>query len=130
MQGRPAIIELEPGCDRPYYSRAVAYVKTGNYPAAITDFSRVIELGGGDARTYYDRGDAHYRLKQWDQAIADLTTAIELQPDFADAWQYRAVARRSAGTWLGASLTSPRRSLWIPRMPCSCGIAAGCSGAG
>ena len=42
--------------------------------------------------TYYCRGCAYYHVGKYPEAIADLSMAIKLDPDYAEAYEYRAYA--------------------------------------
>ena len=47
--------------------------------------------------TYYDRGRAKNKLKHYRGAIADYTKAIELNPEYAEAYFYRGLAKLNIG---------------------------------
>ncbi len=71
---RNKVLELAPDSAANYFSRADLFYQTGNYSAAIQDFSKAAELdrhGGLGPLIHLYRADCHRRLKAYDEAIAD-----------------------------------------------------------
>jgi len=71
---RNKVLELTPNSAANYFSRGDLFYQTGNYPAAIRDFSRAAELDGHGALSpliHLYLADCHRRLKAYDEAIAD-----------------------------------------------------------
>ena len=56
-----------------------------------------------DALVYLNRGNAKYESGDMDGAIADATKALQLKPDFALAYQYRAIAEKVNGNSAGVN---------------------------
>jgi len=83
---------------------AVVYYKLGREQTARNDFwaalkslNRAIELDPGRAIFYNARGYAYLRLQRFANAVVDFSEAIRWQPDYANAYQNRAIARRHLG---------------------------------
>ena len=75
--------------------RGVVYRNQGNLQAAIGDFDRAISYNPLDAITYYYRGRARRERNSIEQddivgATEDYTRTIELDPQFSDAYYWRA----------------------------------------
>jgi tetratricopeptide (TPR) repeat protein len=66
----------------------LVHLETGAAAAAAQNASALIASGY-----------AHYERKDWDRAIADYTQAIRLDPDFADAYFWRAAAYDEKSDW-------------------------------
>jgi lipoprotein NlpI len=82
-----------------YFNHGVAYSKQGNWPQAISDFTKAIEINPNFPEAYYNRGTAYFHKGSYDQAILDLTKAIELNPNFAYAYNGRGVAYGFKGSY-------------------------------
>jgi tetratricopeptide (TPR) repeat protein len=54
-----------------------------------------------DAKSYYESGVSSLNKKEYIQAIGEFTNAISLNPDFADAYFYRAYAKDLLGKAMG-----------------------------
>lgn len=61
------------------YSRAKVYDLTGQYDAALNDYSRLIKLTNS-ADAYYLRGSFYEKLGDFDNALKDFNTALEKSP--------------------------------------------------
>ncbi len=46
-----------------------------------------------DYQQHFEQGNVYLNEKQWYEAVAEYTKAIELNPEFAEAYAYRALAR-------------------------------------
>jgi tetratricopeptide (TPR) repeat protein len=73
--------------------------KTGQFQAALDDFTEAIDLG-------YDafglRGDVYFGLQQWDKALEDYTRAVKLDAGIADYWNSRGVCHFRLTRWQDA----------------------------
>ena len=73
-------IKLNPQADAPYYVRANAYFKIGNYKAAVADYTEVININTGKSGSsngaYLNRARAYEKLGEKQKAISDLTEYI------------------------------------------------------
>jgi len=110
-----------------YCERAEAYMKKGDYNQAHADIdkelkrypksqeakdldaelkkleeaarkeaARKAEL---DPNTHFNRGKTNYDKKDYDRAITDFTKAIQLDPDYVEAYKYRALAYYEKGNY-------------------------------
>ena len=86
-----------------YFNRGIAKDKLGQYTAAITDYDNAIKIKS-DSAFYLKRGNAKYELGQYWSAIDDYDTAIKLNPQFADAYLYRGMARTDLGKYPAAAI--------------------------
>ncbi len=98
-------IKLNPQVVAPYYVRANAYYKIGNYKAAVADYTEVININTGrldssDA-AYLNRARAYEKLGEKQKAISDLTEYIRDSGSSAKAgaetYIYRANLYRDLG---------------------------------
>lgn len=98
-------IQLNPQVVAPYYQRANAYYKIGNYKAAVKDYTEVINKnagrsGSGDV-AYWNRARAYEKLGEKQKAISDLTEYIRDSGSSAGAgaetYIYRANLYRDLG---------------------------------
>ena len=80
-----------------YYDSGSAYLKSGKFDLAITNFTKIIEINPKYEDTYFLLGDAYRGNKQYDLAIACFTKAIEYNPNSAFAYSSRAFAYRLIG---------------------------------
>ena len=115
-------MELDPNYDKPYFNRALAYEELGQIDNAIRDFQKVLELTtdstlqkysedeleklktfdsstANGSLSHYDNGEKHYLNGEYEKAIIELTNAIELNPNYVDAYHYRANAYMNLGKY-------------------------------
>lgn len=86
-----AALKLRPDYPEALFGRASAYFDSGDYSAAIAEFTTVIHLGTYRlAAAHGYRGQARHRNGEFYAALADLTLAIELAPS-----DHRQLLRRS-----------------------------------
>ena len=84
-------LELDPDeAASDYASRGMAYLKQGDYDAAIADASR--EEAADNMGATYIRGVARHEKGEHDLAIAELTRCIESEPGIAEAHYHRGVS--------------------------------------
>ena len=70
-----------PSFRRAFRNLGLIHARDGDYPAAITAFTRMIELGGGDAYSYGLLGFAHANSQDFQPAEAAYRNALLLQPE-------------------------------------------------
>jgi tetratricopeptide (TPR) repeat protein len=108
-------IDLDPNYDKAYFNRALAYEELRRVNEARQDFEKAIELTtdptirayaekeliklktidnsiDNDSVSHYNSGEKYYEGGNFDQAIVEFTKTIELNPNYIDAYQYRAIA--------------------------------------
>jgi tetratricopeptide (TPR) repeat protein len=77
-------------------------IQKDQFTQALGPLDRAIDTDPWSAPAYNLRGYAHLRLFQFDQAVSDCSEAIRLQPNFLNAYENRASARRHKGDNVGA----------------------------
>jgi len=79
------LIEREPNNANVYFNRGMTYFKSGQFTAAISDFSRVIELTPTPtpvkANAYCFRGMSFFHKDKFDLEVEDIEAALKIQPD-------------------------------------------------
>lgn len=80
-----------------YYDNGSAYLKSGKFDLAITNFTKTIEINPKYEDTYFLLGRAYKENNQYDLAIACFTKAIEYNPNSAWAYSSRAFTNRLIG---------------------------------
>jgi tetratricopeptide (TPR) repeat protein len=78
-----------------------AFYKSGNYDAAIADFTKAIKLDSKDADYYAWRGLSYSQKRDWNRAISDFTQAIKLEPKNALYYSWRGDANTFKGDLKG-----------------------------
>lgn len=74
------------------HNRGVTYFEKGNFPQAISEFTKAIEMNPNYTRAYYNRGLAYIKQNNYTQAISDYTKVIDFDPNHAEAYNGRGVA--------------------------------------
>ena len=82
--------------------RAVVFCHTGNFDAAIENFTQAIEVRPDSTYAYNNRGWAHLRNGNVDAAMADLNYALELNPENPHAYNNRGLAYQTIGEYEAA----------------------------
>lgn len=62
-----------------YALRGEAYMQTGDYQKALSDFDSAIEIDGMNAIAFYDRSLLNTRLENYEAALADINNALAAQ---------------------------------------------------
>jgi tetratricopeptide (TPR) repeat protein len=73
-----------------------------NFGEAVQAFEQAIQIDPTNALALNARGYAHLRLLQYRDAINDCSQAIRLNPNYANAYHNRSVAKRGLGDSVGA----------------------------
>ncbi|BDA76570.1 hypothetical protein CAL7716_107360 (plasmid) [Calothrix sp. PCC 7716] len=94
-------IRLNPKAEEPYYHRANAYLKLGNYKAAVADYTEVIRQNTGrlgfSSPAYWNRARAYEKLGEKQKAISDWTQVISESNSSAEAYFFRGNMYRDLG---------------------------------
>jgi tetratricopeptide (TPR) repeat protein len=94
-------IRLNPKAEEPYYHRANAYYKLGNYKAAVEDYTEVIRQNTGrfgfSSPAYWNRARAYEKLGEKQKAISDWTQVISESASSAEAYFFRGNMYRDLG---------------------------------
>lgn len=80
-----------------FLNEANASFVKGDFPAAISGYTRVIQTNNKEPQAFLNRGMALYNQKNFDGAIADFTKAIELDPKDSMAFYRRGDAFERIG---------------------------------
>ena len=83
-------IDIDPEFELALKSRGAAYLRLGNFEAALTDFNHVLELDPDNTRAFHLRGLAYEKSGDLEKALLDLSKAIELNPEYGAAYYSRA----------------------------------------
>ncbi len=87
-------IQLNPKAEDPYYQRANAYYKIGNYKAAVKDYTEVIKKNtarsGWSGFAYRNRARTYEKLDEKQKAISDWTQVISESQNYPEAYIHRA----------------------------------------
>jgi len=86
-----------------YYKLGKEQTAKNDLWGALRAFNQAIELDPHSATAYNARGYVYLRLQSFANAIVEFTNAIRLRPDYANAYQNRAIARRHLGDPEGAA---------------------------
>jgi tetratricopeptide (TPR) repeat protein len=99
---RPAPSAAQQASAQQYVQQGRELVQKNQFKDELSPLDRAIDADPWSAPAYNLRGYAHLRLLQFDQAVADCSEAIRLQPNFLNAYENRASARRHKGDNVGA----------------------------
>jgi tetratricopeptide (TPR) repeat protein len=94
------VVKVDPGVIA-YKERGLVYAVSGDYSAAVADYSEAIRIATGIFReTIYNlyayRGEAQFKAGRFGEAVQDLTAAIELYPHPA-YFHTRGIALKALG---------------------------------
>ncbi len=107
-------MENDPAAAGLYSQRGRVYLETGNYAAAISDFTSALNMGrrnSGDREAsqgvyldnssdiLYDRGRAFLAAGRHKDALADFNRLLREEPALFDAYLLRAEAEGGTGSW-------------------------------
>lgn len=94
-------VRLAPSLARAYECRGNTLFASGDFAAAVADYSKAVGLGGPDFTRLYRRGHARFYLDRFDEAAADFAQASALRPGedgiYADLWLASALQRLGRG---------------------------------
>jgi len=80
-----------------YYNRGIACYNKGDLDQALASWTRAIQLGFTRVEVFCSRGILHARRRDPQKAIADFDEAIRIDPQYAPAYNHRAVVRDALG---------------------------------
>ena len=86
-----------------YYKLGKEQANRNDFWGALRSLNRAIELDPQSAPSYNARGYAYLRLHSFANAIVEFSSAIRLRPNYTNAYQNRAIARRHLGDEEGAA---------------------------
>jgi tetratricopeptide (TPR) repeat protein len=72
--------------------RGTAYLKKGQYDAAIGEYNKALEINPRSAVVYYNRSVAYTSKGQYDKAVTDCSSALQLNPRDANSYYSRGVS--------------------------------------
>ncbi len=82
--------------------RAIELQKSDDLITSILFCDKALEMDPTSTNAHFLRGYNNFLLKNFDEAINDFSNAINLNPEYLDAYFYRAKSRQSNGDLLGA----------------------------
>ncbi|HJT77046.1 MAG TPA: tetratricopeptide repeat protein, partial [Gemmataceae bacterium] len=85
-----------------YRGRGLAYLRLGNYPAALGDFTQALAVEPG-ADLYDRRGWTYFFADAWKPALADFEEALRREPGHEEARVGRGLCRALLGQYRGAA---------------------------
>ena len=83
-----------------YFYFANAYLDTGKYKDAISNYDKAIQINPQFADAYSSRGNAYAKQDQYTLAIADYNYAIQINPKYANAYFNRGDAYVNQGLYV------------------------------
>lgn len=75
----------------PYYNRAEAHLRAGNFTKAIDDYNKIIGFNKYELDALMNRSRALMKLGRYERAIDDLNEAVKIAPENPDIYQNRAM---------------------------------------
>lgn len=86
---------------RAYFYLGFIHDRLGQFAQSVTNYDKALQLNE-TARVYFYRGFAYYRhggQEEQQNAINDFTRAIEINPEYTNAYYYRAAAYDDVGKY-------------------------------
>lgn len=80
------------GAERGYNNRGFAYLESGRYQEALSDFMKAIALNPKYSDGHFNIGVAYFKQNHIDEALQSYNQAIALKPDSSAAYLNRGVA--------------------------------------
>ena len=73
-------------------NRGTAYLRKGQYDAAIGEYNKALQINPRSAVAYYNRSVAYTSKGQYDKAVTDCSSALQLNPSDAKSYYSRGVS--------------------------------------
>ena len=73
-------------------NRGTAYLRKGQYDAAIGEYNKALQINPRSAVAYYNRSVAYTSKGQYDKAVTDCSSALQLNPSDANSYYSRGVS--------------------------------------
>ncbi|BBM86562.1 protein kinase domain-containing protein [Candidatus Uabimicrobium amorphum] len=73
-----------------YFAKGLNFLHTGNYLAAIENFTLSIQHNPQHSQSYAQRGTAYHQMKKYDEALHDYAQAIKYDANNVNAYANRA----------------------------------------
>ena len=96
-------VELDPGRELHYLTRAVTRQLVGDHKGAIDDYSRAIKIQPDAPRSWGNRGLAWMKVGRNDKAITDLDQSLEIWSEYPEGLYNRGVIRQKLKDYKGAA---------------------------
>lgn len=97
-------IRLRPRESSFRHDRGQAYIKVGEYAAAILEFQRIRKMKGFKLLWRQGRGRALALQGMNTRALKDLDACVSMRPDSGESWLYRGLVKLKAHDREGASM--------------------------
>jgi regulator of sirC expression with transglutaminase-like and TPR domain len=79
-------------------NRGTAYLRKGQYDAAIGEYNKALQINPRSAVAYYNRSVAYTSKGQYDKAVTDCSSALQLNPSDAKSYYSRGVSHWHLGS--------------------------------
>ena len=96
-------VELDPGRELHYLTRAVTRQLMGDHKGAIDDYSKAIKIRPDAPRSWGNRGLAWMKVGRNDKAITDLDQSLEIWSEYPEGLYNRGVIRQKLKDYKGAA---------------------------
>ena len=95
-------IKLDSTNKNAYANRSIAYLNTGQYEKALSDYQSYLKYDPTNFNFWYESGMVQRVMKRNEDAIKSLDRALQLNPKLSIAYLERARAKAQAGNKAGA----------------------------
>ncbi len=90
------VLQQEPYNARAHFIKGNCLEQTGSLETAISSYNKAVEYGNNEPLFYLRRGILKIRLGDYRGAIHDCSLVIERNPQNAEAWYWRGMAKHEA----------------------------------
>ena len=111
------VIEKDPYRAMGYHHRGLAQNSTGNYEAAIADFTKAIEYNPDHGDAYANRGTSRFYVGDYEGALEDYNRAIALKPGDGSIYNHRGLTKNVLKDYKGAILDFNKAIKINPQVP-------------